>query len=289
MNNILEFKNVSVTRNKIILDKISLSIKKGEKVAILGPNGCGKTTLINVGLGLIRPTQGEVQKITDTLEPYQIGVHLQEQKYNGLMTVRELLNLLLFTGDYSQLVEKYHLSPILDKRLGSLSGGEKQKVYLTAVFENNPDVFVLDEFTTSLDLDNQEYTVNYLKEGIAENKTIILITHHFNEAESLCNRLIFLKNGQIIEDGLITDLYKKYSIKSRILARLNSRVSELCNQLNVRVIDDYFLSFEFETDNDKCQILNLLNRHSNHVISYEILPPTIKKLYQKIYSSKEED
>lgn len=223
MSKILELKNVTVDRKKTILRDISLSIKKGEKVAILGPNGCGKTTLINVALGLVRPTKGTVQKITDILAPYQVGVHLQEQKYNGLMTVRELLDLLLFSGSYSDLIEKYNLFPILDKRLSTLSGGEKQKVYLTAVFENNPEVFVLDEFTTSLDLDNQEYTVGYLKEGIAENKTIILVTHYFQEAESLCDRLIFLQEGRIIEDGLVSNLYKKYSVKSRILVKLVSK------------------------------------------------------------------
>ena len=289
MSKILELKNVTVNRKKSILSDISLSIKKGEKVAILGPNGCGKTTLINVALGLIRPTEGTVQKITDILAPYQVGVHLQEQKYNGLMTVRELLDLLLFSGSYSELIEKYNLFPILDKRLSTLSGGEKQKVYLTAVFENNPEVFVLDEFTTSLDLDNQEYTVGYLKEGIAENKTIILVTHHFQEAELLCDRLIFLKDGRIIEDGLVSDLYEKYSVTSRIRVKVVSKNTELLNIPGVEVIDSHFLVFEFETDDEKLKILNLLNSHSNNIVSYEIIPPTIKKLYKIIYSIKEDD
>ncbi|MDR2624624.1 MAG: ABC transporter ATP-binding protein [Methanobrevibacter sp.] len=185
-------------KNKDILKDINLTINEGESVAILGPNGAGKTTLINTILKLQKISGGEIVNDFESLPRYKIGFHSQEQSFNNLIKVKETLDLFLFEGDYTPLVEKYGLNNNLNQKIGELSTGEFKKLSLIVLLENDPEIIFIDEITTGLDTTTRIEVLNFLRKELKKSeKTIIMVTHYLEEVEEISDKLVFLKNGEV--------------------------------------------------------------------------------------------
>ena len=227
----IEIKNLTKQYNNILAVKnINFTINKGSIVGLLGPNGCGKTTTIGMMLGLIKPTSGTVfingQNIenennrTKILEkvnfispyvelPKKLTVEENLKVYGKLYGVNNLQDKI------SDLMKQLNLFEFKKRKTGELSSGQKNRVSLAKALINDPEILLLDEPTASLDPDVGDYIRTYI-EGFASKKgtTILLASHNMDEVERLCNEVMMMKNGEIIDKGTCDSLIIKHGRKN---------------------------------------------------------------------------
>jgi len=227
----IEIKNLNKQFNNILAVKnIDFKIGKGSIVGLLGPNGCGKTTTIGMMLGLIKPTSGSVfingknieneNNRTNILEkmnfispyvelPKKLTVEENLKVYGRMYGVSNLLDKI------SDLMKKLNLLEFRKRKTGELSSGQKNRVSLAKALINDPEILLLDEPTASLDPDVGDYIRTYI-EDFASKKgtTILLASHNMNEVERLCNEVMMMKNGSIIDKGTCSSLINKHGRKN---------------------------------------------------------------------------
>lgn len=287
--------HVSVKRGKTdILKDINLVIHEGERVAIIGPNGAGKTTLMMTMIGEVTPSRGKVQNDFNAISAHKRGIILQEMKVNELMTVKETLSLFNFSGADSRAeITRYNLQPNLRKKVSSLSGGEKQKVMLAATFQNDPEIFFIDEITTGLDVSNRLQTMQYLTNYTKDHRsTVVYITHYFEEIEDLVNRIIILNEGTIQEDLPLIELFKKYNVSKKIVIHLNAGCSEQAAQLlggySLQTDSDTQLIVAYTGEAELIEIINILHQNNALYREYMFINPTITEVYNEVIKGVEE-
>ena len=227
----IEIKNLSKQyKNILAVKNINFKINKGSIVGLLGPNGCGKTTTIGMILGLIKPTSGSVYVNGQNIENESIRTKILE-KVNFIspyvelpkkLTVEE--NLKVYGRMYSvsnlkekisDLMNELNLYDFKKRKTGELSSGQKNRVSLAKALINDPEILLLDEPTASLDPDVGDYIRTYI-ESFASKKgtTILLASHNMNEVERLCNEVMMMKNGKIIDQGTCESLINKHGRKN---------------------------------------------------------------------------
>ena len=225
----IEINNLSKQyRNTLAVKNINFKINKGAIIGLLGPNGCGKSTTIGMMLGLIKPTSGTVvingQNIennrTSLLEkmnfispyaelPKKLTVEENLKVYGRLYGVKNLKDKIYY------LMKKLNLTQFITRKTGELSSGQKNRVSLAKALINDPEILLLDEPTASLDPDVGDY-IRKIIEDFAANKgtTILLASHNMNEVERLCDEVMMMKNGEIIDKGKSIDLIDKHGRKN---------------------------------------------------------------------------
>ena len=202
------------------LSDVSFSLKKGEIVGFLGPNGAGKSTLMKIICCYLQQDSGKVQVCDlDTKEQYllvkaKIGYLPEHNPLYPNMFVKEYLS---FVGGIykidnlknriSEIIEQTGLSTEQSKKIEELSKGFKQRVGLAAALIHNPEILILDEPTTGLD-PNQLVEIRNLIKEVGKDKTVLLSTHIMQEVDKICNRLIIINKGEIVDDQLISNFTK---------------------------------------------------------------------------------
>ena len=215
-------------KNTLAVKNINFKINKGAIIGLLGPNGCGKSTTIGMMLGLIKPTSGTVvingQNIennrTSLLEkmnfispyvelPKKLTVEENLKVYGRLYGVKNLKDRIY------NVMKKLNLTQFITRKTGELSSGQKNRVSLAKALINDPEILLLDEPTASLDPDVGDY-IRKIIEDFAANKgtTILLASHNMNEVERLCDEVMMMKNGEIIDKGKSIDLIDKHGRKN---------------------------------------------------------------------------
>ena len=209
---------------KVAVDGLTLAITPGSVTGLLGGNGAGKSTTIGMIMGLILPTSGRVSVL---------GVDMARDRYRVLhrmnfespyvdmphrLTVRQ--NLTVFarlygirdvSGTIARLVEALALDEFLDRAAGKLSAGQKTRVALAKALINDPDVLLLDEPTASLDPDTADWVRERLEAyRTRTGATILLASHNMGEVERLCDRIIMLRKGGVVDDGSPAHFLKSY-------------------------------------------------------------------------------
>jgi len=223
----IEIKNLNKRYNNILaVTDISFKINKGSIIGLLGPNGCGKTTTIGMMLGLIQPTSGSVFINDQNIESEYNRTKILE-KVNFIspyvelpkkLTVEE--NLKVYGKMYgvinlqdkiSDLMKQLNLLEFGKRKTGELSSGQKNRVSLAKALINDPEILLLDEPTASLDPDVGDYIRSYIESFASKkNATILLASHNMNEVERLCNEVMMMKNGKIIDKGTCDSLIDKH-------------------------------------------------------------------------------
>ena len=227
----IEIKNLSKNYNNILAVKnINFTINKGTIVGLLGPNGCGKTTTLGMILGLIKPTSGTVfingknienennrTKILEKVNfispyvelPKKLTVEENLKVYGKLYGVNNLQDKI------SDLIKQLNLFEFKKRKTGELSSGQKNRVSLAKALINEPEILFLDEPTASLDPDVGDYIRTYI-ESFSSKKgtTILLASHNMYEVERLCNEVMMMKNGEIIDKGTCSSLINKHGRKN---------------------------------------------------------------------------
>ncbi len=218
---IISVKNVSKKFKDIIaVNDLSLEIGKGEFVALLGPNGAGKTTLIEMLEGIQIPDSGEIRllgtswKEKESFLRSNIGLSLQETRFMDRATVWETLKLFgsFYKAPDSRLHEILELTRLTEKQksfVNNLSGGQRQRLALGVSIMNRPEILFLDEPTTGLDPGARRDIWKILEDLRDSGTTMILTTHYMEEAEVLCERIIVMDKGRILDQGTLPDLLGK--------------------------------------------------------------------------------
>ena len=216
--NILEVRDLYKSYGKVkAVDGISFAVREGSCFGILGPNGAGKTTAIEVIETIHSPDSGEILYRGGPVErsfKENIGIQFQDTSLQEFLTVRETLE--LFSKLYPKprpmddIIAACSLEEFIDRDNRKLSGGQRQRMLLGIALVNDPDLLFLDEPTTGLD-PHARRNFWRLIEGIkARGKTVILTTHYMDEAEYLCDDIIVMDHGRIIESGKPRQLLLKH-------------------------------------------------------------------------------
>ena len=215
-------------KNTVAVKNINFKIAKGQTIGLLGPNGCGKSTTIGMLLGLIKPTSGNVFINGQNMETNRTNLL---QKINFIspyielpkkLTIEENLNVYgrmygvkKLEKKINELMDILKLTEFKKRKTGELSSGQKNRVSLAKALINDPEILLLDEPTASLDPDVGDY-VRSIIENFSSNKqkTILIASHNMNEVERLCDEVMMMKNGEIIDKGKSIDLITKHGRKN---------------------------------------------------------------------------
>jgi ABC-2 type transport system ATP-binding protein len=198
----------------VALDSVDLEIRTGEVVALLGPNGAGKTTALSLLLGLRRPDTGSVtlfgQDPRLVAARAAVGVTPQESGFPPTLRVRELVDLVRahFPAPVpaGELLERFGLDGIARRQAGGLSGGERRRLSVALAFAGRPRALFLDEPTAGLDVESRRAVWAEVRSYAAAGRTVLLTTHHLEEAEGLASRVVLLARGAVVAEGSPADL-----------------------------------------------------------------------------------
>ncbi len=222
----LEVKNLEKKfKDFTAVNNINFFIDEGKTLGLLGPNGCGKTTTIGMLLGLIKPSNGKILINEQNFEDLKREKILSEFNFASpyvelpkKLTVKE--NLEIYGRLYGvknlvvrieEITEDLNLSSFINKKTGELSSGQKNRVSLAKSLINKPKILFLDEPTASLDPDIGDFVRNFIENYKSKNKiSILLASHNMREVERLCDYVIMMKEGKIVDSGTCQSLIKKH-------------------------------------------------------------------------------
>ena len=222
----VQIKNLSKKYNNYLaVDKINFNIEKNKTIGLLGPNGCGKTTTIGMMLGLVTPSEGEI-----ILENRNINTFSRDQILNRFnfaspyvelpkkLTVKQnlevygrLYGIKNLSKRINEISSDLDIKNFFERKTGELSSGQKNRVSLAKSLINKPEILLLDEPTASLDPDIGDFIRSYILEYKSKNKvTMLLASHNMNEVERLCDSIIMMRKGKIIDKGTCKNLITKH-------------------------------------------------------------------------------
>ena len=205
--------------NRVVVDGLDLDVPAGEIVGLIGANGAGKTTTVECVQGLRRPDAGTLRVLgfdpvtqAARLRPH-VGSQLQESGLPDRLRVAEAVSLFgtAHGADGASLLDQFGLGSRLRSAFATLSGGERQRLFLVLALLNKPRLVILDELTTGLDPAARRSVwaaVRQLHEG---GTTVLLVTHEVDEAEALCDRVIVLRAGRVLDAGAPADLVSRHA------------------------------------------------------------------------------
>ena len=222
----IKIKNLSKKyKDTQAVNNISFSIEKNKTLGLLGPNGCGKTTSIGMMLGLIKPTSGEILIDNKNIESFKRDEILSRINFASpyielpkKLTVRQNLEVYArlygiknFKGRIEEISEDLDIKNFFNRKTGELSSGQKNRVSLAKSLINKPEILLLDEPTASLDPDIGDFVRTYIQKYRSKNQvTVLLASHNMNEVERLCDSIIMMKEGEIIDRGTCGEIIKKH-------------------------------------------------------------------------------
>lgn len=199
-----------------VVDDLSFDVQKGEVFALLGHNGAGKSTTIDLILGLKAPERGSAKILgmdaaKNRKQVFErVGVQLQNTRYQPNITVEEACieyaSLYADPANYPKLLERFGLGTLRKSFVSKLSGGERQKLSVVLALIGSPEIVFLDELTTGLDVAARREVWRTLKQLKDRGLTIFLTTHYMEEAEALCDRVCIIKSGKKVTEGTIDEV-----------------------------------------------------------------------------------
>ncbi len=265
------------------VDGISFSVKQGESFGLLGPNGAGKSSTMRILGATSQRTSGDVQILGKDPELHgpQIRAHLgvvpQQDNLDEELTCAENLYIYgryfglpknMVTKKLDELLEFAQLAEKKNAKVNSLSGGMKRRLTIARALVSDPDILMLDEPTTGLDPQARHILWDRLFRLKEKGVTLLITTHHMDEAEQLCDRLIVMDNGKIMAEGSPAGLIKEYSSKEVLEVRFgsdrNAQMVEKLDNLSERleVLPDRLLMYT-ESGEELLAKISALNIHPN--------------------------
>ncbi len=264
---------------KLALNKVNLKINRGQLVAYLGTNGAGKSTTINILIGLLKPTSGTITYAKDL----KIGVVFQNSVLDDVLTVKDNLYLRAriyrtFSKEWlEKLIELIGIRSFLNQKYGTLSGGQKRRVDIARALIDHPDILFLDEPTTGLDLQTRIVIWDLLQKLQKEQGlTIFLTTHYLEEAEN-ADQMYILENGNVLAEGSAEEIKEKYA-PNRLLIRLKQGQTFSTNFKQISKSDN-----QIEIDGlNSNQVIDLLHKFEDKIDTFEYRKGSIDDAFIKI-------
>ncbi len=234
----IAIKNIYKKFGKLeVLNDVNLVFNKGECIALIGPNGCGKTTLIKSILGMVIPTRGDIlfdEKSILNKYKYrdQIGYMPQIGRYPDYMTVGQIIEMIKKIRNSGEvldedLIKAFELEKIFDKQMRTLSGGTTQKVSAVLAFLFNPDVLILDEPTAGLDPLASEILKEKIIKEREKGKLILITSHLLSELDDMISQIIFMQDGKVHFHKTIADL-----LESTNEQKISKAIASILKQKN---------------------------------------------------------
>ncbi len=223
---LLQIQNLTkIYKNYLAVNKINFQIEKNKTIGLLGPNGCGKTTTIGMILGLVTPTYGEILIENKNIKLFERDKILKRFNFASpyvelpkKLTVKQ--NLEIYGRLYgienlnkkiNEISSDLNIKSFFQRKTGELSSGQKNRVSLAKSLINKPEILLLDEPTASLDPDIGDFIRSYIQDYKKKNKiTILLASHNMDEVERLCDSVIMMRKGKIIDSGTCAELIQKH-------------------------------------------------------------------------------
>ena len=214
----IEIKNLTKKFNKFTaLNQVNIRFNDGHSVALIGPNGCGKTTLIKCILGLNVVEDGDILVNNESVKEHylyrkNIGYMPQIGRYPENMTISQTIQMIKDTRKVSEneldteLLEAFELESIFDKKMRTLSGGTTQKVSAVLAFLFNPGIIILDEPTAGLDPLASEILKNKIIKEKNKGKLIIITSHLLSELDDIVSEIVFMNEGKVIVHQSVEEL-----------------------------------------------------------------------------------
>lgn len=280
------------------LNAVSFALKKGEVVGLLGPNGAGKSTLMKILTGIITQWEGkihygDIDLRTQTRAIQQLTGYLPEN--NPLYMdwfVREYLTFVaelykIKHPSLQNLMEKVGLLEVKNRKINTLSKGYQQRVGLAAALIHDPEIIILDEPTTGLD-PNQMVEIRKLIRTLGEDKIVLLSTHILSEVESLCDRVIIVREGEVVADEHLEDLRKgqqqivevefDYRVETEALMKIEG-VKQVVNRFDFQ----YEISCEGK-DDIRSKIFDFAHDNQLKILSLQLKNETLAELFNGLTS-----
>ncbi|RKS01245.1 MULTISPECIES: ABC transporter ATP-binding protein [unclassified Flavobacterium] len=229
----IDIQNIDKKFGKLaVLQDINLSFQKGQCIALIGPNGCGKTTLIKAILGMVLPDNGSIivngkSILGEYLYRENIGYMPQIGRYPDNMTIGQIIDMIKKVRNTSttldeDLIHAFELDKMFDKQMRTLSGGTTQKVSAVLAFLFNPEVLILDEPTAGLDPLASEILKEKIIREKEKGKLILITSHLLSELDDLITEIIFMQEGKVHFHQKIEDL--KASTKEDKISRAIAKI-----------------------------------------------------------------
>ena len=276
----------------LALDSIDLEVGSGEIFGFLGPNGAGKSTAIRVMLDLIRPSSGSVRVFgfdsrADSIRIRGLTGYLPgEANHYDQLSGRAMLDLLeSLSGRVAirrdELLERLDLDP--SARIARFSRGMKQKLALTGALQSDPPLLVLDEPTTGLDPLIQQELHSYLQEAAARGTTVFFSSHVLSEVEELCDRVAFIRTGQIVAVDRIADLRNRLvkPVAVQFADPLDADEFAAIEGVNVTSREEQRITFAVTSGMDR--LIKALAAH--RIVDLDSVPPSLEETFLHLYES----
>lgn len=314
-NNIIEVNNLyKIYKNKkeeiIANDNINFIAKKGEIIAVLGPNGVGKSTLVKQIIGYLSPTSGDIKVLGESIQGISRGIigrigYMMQSRYSHWdhLTVKDAL---YYSGKLKKLpeveieeqikylIEKLDLVDETKRKMKSLSGGKKQAAALACSIIGFPEIIILDEPTNGLDPQKRILLWDFLKEINREKDTIILIiTHTVNEIEDIADRVVIMGDGKILKDGTPQNLKSELSDQIRVEFELDKDIKfediDFHNEYFYTWSPDNSRLFVYTSQSNMVKLIEkvFMNKViSEHIKNIQIHRSNLEDIYIKIMGQK---
>jgi len=302
----MSIKVTSVTKNytsQKVLDEVSFSAEKGQIIGFLGSNGAGKSTMMKILTGFIKPTSGTV--FVDEIDVLQNPTEAQKNigylpEHNPLYTemyVREYLQFQasLYKVDLSEVdhsIQKVGLESQAHKKIHQLSKGFQQRVGLAAAILHNPKVLILDEPTTGLD-PNQLVEIRALIQSLGKEKTVLFSTHIMQEVEAVCDRVIILQKGVILMDKTLLELQQ---IQEQVIEVTfdvpieKAQFDSLKNKISIENTHGNTWKIRFDLESDmRSKVFDFAHENNFKILELNSQHKTLETLFREVTQSSYSD
>ena len=281
----LKFQSVNKSFGNVrALKDFSLEIEQGEKVAILGCNGAGKTTFLSLASGMRVEDSGTVKILggrpTDIEIKKRVSVLPQVLDFPKTLKVREVLNLVakhFGTAATPSAIQTLDLQKLLQRRTSEMSGGERRKLGLACALIGDASLLFLDEPTANVDLLGRSQIYDLIKDFLSQDKTLVFSTHQVQEVERLADRVVVLKDGQVYADGSAKEIKEKFGVKK---IRFRTKLESLRFKEATKVVreENQVLLFGNNSDN---MLRELIENHPD-ARDIQIFEPDLAEVFLKI-------
>ena len=263
----VEFKDVSLAYRSVkggpnqIFDRLNLTVRKGEKIALIGSNGAGKSTLMKMMTGLLRPSQGEIEIFGEKIQSvkrdklfrrislvYQNPeeMFIKDTIESDIAYAMEVRNIKQWKERTGQLLEQFRLTGLKDRDGRLLSGGQMRRASLAIGIALNPEILLLDEPTANLDIATRREIIRTLEDMKDVTDTVMIATHDMQLVCEWAQRIIVLCGGKVIGDGTRNEIFGNEQIREMTGIRppeIFSMGQELCPQAYCYTIDEFVQTF----------------------------------------------
>lgn len=286
------------------LNSVSFSVKKGEIVGFLGPNGAGKSTLMKILTTYLTSEEGKAEVngfnvLTQSKDVQKSVGYLPE--HNPLYLDLYIREYLSFNADVykvsssrvDEVIALTGLTPESHKKIGQLSKGYRQRVGLACALLHDPEVLILDEPTTGLD-PNQLFEIRELIKNVGKNKTVFLSTHIMQEVEAICDRIIIISKGELVEDKSMSNLKQKTVEQvievefdrelnlDNLLEFITEKTEGLCELKKSNIISDKKLELTFESETDvRSHVFDFAQNNNLKILQLNLKSKNLEELFRE--------